>query len=129
MFRGTEPGSAINDQVQGMLRSHTLRHDFGPSRLFAAMNEHLFRNTAGEQFMTLFYGVLNDRDRTLRWCSAGHGPFFFIATGRKTSSNSAAPGYPWESMIYERHNIPYFREICAKASLASSSLVPLPERT
>ncbi len=80
--------------ARGVLRSHALHRGFGLSRLFAAMNEHLCRDTADEQFMTLFYGVLNDRDRTLRWCSAGHGPLFLYSCREKNIIELGSTGLP-----------------------------------
>lgn len=80
--------------ARGVLRSHALHQNFSLSRLFAAMNEHLCRDTADEQFMTLFYGVLNDRDRTLRWCSAGHGPVFLYRCRDKNIIELGSTGLP-----------------------------------
>ena len=80
--------------ARGALRSHALRHDFSLPQLFAAMNEHLCRDTADEQFMTLFYGVLNNRDRTLRWCSAGHEPFFLYRNREQSIIELGNTGLP-----------------------------------
>ena len=80
--------------ARGALRSHALHQDFGLPRLFAAMNEHLCRDTADEQFMTLFYGILNDHDRTLRWCSAGHGPLFLYRRHEQNIVELGSTGLP-----------------------------------
>lgn len=102
--------------ARGVLRSHALRRDFGLSRLLAALNEHLCRDTADEQFMTLFYGVLNDGDRTLRWCSAGHGPLFLYRCREQKITELGSTGLPlgviadatWEEgapVVFEKGDI------------------------
>ncbi len=52
--------------------------------LFNSLNLHLTRFSATDQFMTLFYGVLDAADRSFRWASGGHGPCFRLhgASGR-----------------------------------------------
>lgn len=80
--------------ARGVLRSYALHQNFDLSKLFSAMNEHLCRDTADEQFMTLFYGVLDERDRTLRWCSAGHGPCFLYRCREKNIIELGSTGLP-----------------------------------
>ncbi len=48
------------------------------SKLFHKLNGYLCRGTSDASFMTLFYGNLNHRTRTLEWLSAGHAPVFFL---------------------------------------------------
>jgi phosphoserine phosphatase RsbU/P len=43
-----------------------------PSRVCAQMNSVLYTNTAPEKFVTLFYGVLDSRTRSLQYTNAGH---------------------------------------------------------
>jgi sigma-B regulation protein RsbU (phosphoserine phosphatase) len=60
--------------ARGVLRTHAVCHEGDVAWLFRLLNRHLLRDTGDEQFMTLFYGVLDARERTLLWNSAGHGP-------------------------------------------------------
>jgi sigma-B regulation protein RsbU (phosphoserine phosphatase) len=62
--------------ARGILRSHAGRDSSDLPALFSALNHQLARDVGDGRFMTLFYGVLDARDRSLRWCSAGHGPVF-----------------------------------------------------
>jgi sigma-B regulation protein RsbU (phosphoserine phosphatase) len=80
--------------ARGVLRSHAPRRDFNLSLLLATLNKHLCRDTADEQFMTMFYGVLSNRDRRLRWCSAGHGPFFLYRCHEQNISELGSTGLP-----------------------------------
>jgi sigma-B regulation protein RsbU (phosphoserine phosphatase) len=62
--------------ARGMLRAHAGGGSSDLSALSSALNHQLARDVGDGRFMTLFYGVLDARDRSLRWCSAGHGPVF-----------------------------------------------------
>jgi sigma-B regulation protein RsbU (phosphoserine phosphatase) len=42
--------------------------------LFTTMNNQIARDTDPDKFITLFYGLLNEADRSLIWVSAGHDP-------------------------------------------------------
>lgn len=80
--------------ARGVLRSHAPRRHFNPPLLFATLNKHLCRDSADEQFMTMFYGVLNDRERRLQWCSAGHGPHFLYRASEGTITELGSTGLP-----------------------------------
>ncbi len=64
--------------ARGALRSHAGRHGGNLDELLRALNLHLVRDTGEGQFMTLFYGILDSQDRSLRWTSAGHDPAFWL---------------------------------------------------
>jgi serine phosphatase RsbU (regulator of sigma subunit) len=70
--------------ARAVLRSHAVRHGTDLAGLFEAINRHLVRDTGEERFMTLFYGILDGRERTLVWASAGHDPalWYRAETGR-----------------------------------------------
>jgi sigma-B regulation protein RsbU (phosphoserine phosphatase) len=54
------------------------------ANLMTRLNHELVRDTAEETFVTLFYGILDDRQRSLVWASAGHEPatWYHAATGQ-----------------------------------------------
>lgn len=55
-----------------------------PSQVCAQINSVLFTNTAPEKFVTLFYGVLDARARTLQYANAGHlRPLLIRSSGEK----------------------------------------------
>jgi len=60
--------------ARGVLRSDAVRRGTDLPRLFGDLNSHLVRDLEEGRFMTLFYGILDDKDRTLIWASAGHDP-------------------------------------------------------
>lgn len=80
--------------ARGVLRSHASRYNLKIPTLFTTLNQHLCRDTADEKFMTLFYGVLSEKEKTLHWCSAGHGPHFFYRRLGKEVIELGSTGLP-----------------------------------
>ncbi len=80
--------------ARGVLRSHAARQDLKLHALFKAMNDHLYRDTADEKFMTLFYGALDASDQTLCWCSAGHAPSFLYRVRDASVCELGSTGLP-----------------------------------
>ncbi len=70
--------------ARGVLRSHAGRHGGDLSELFSVLNTHLVRDTGETRFMTLFYGVLDAKTRSLEWTSGGHDPAIWLrrSTGK-----------------------------------------------
>jgi sigma-B regulation protein RsbU (phosphoserine phosphatase) len=64
--------------ARAVLRSHAVHHGQDLGRLFTELNRHLVADTADEQFITLFYGVLDAKSRTLSWTSGGHDPALWL---------------------------------------------------
>ncbi len=62
--------------ARAILRSLTDHYADQLKDLYDNLNLHLCRDTADAYFMTLFYGILDPEERSLRWISAGHAPLF-----------------------------------------------------
>jgi sigma-B regulation protein RsbU (phosphoserine phosphatase) len=81
---------------------------FPPSRVVAQINSVLYTNTAPEKFVTLFYGVLDARTRTLQYANAGHPrPLIIHSSGKTTRlENGGAllgvfPDWAYEDSVVE----------------------------
>jgi sigma-B regulation protein RsbU (phosphoserine phosphatase) len=70
--------------VQAAVRAFA-SETFLPSRVVAQINSVLYTNTAPEKFVTLFYGVLDARTRTLQYANAGHPRPLIIHSSGKTT--------------------------------------------
>jgi len=51
------------------------------AELVARLNRHLYLNTSEDRYATLFYGVFDERSRTLHYTNAGHLPPLYFAGG------------------------------------------------
>jgi sigma-B regulation protein RsbU (phosphoserine phosphatase) len=60
--------------ARAVLRSHVATHGENLGKMFEDINVHLVRDTGDARFLTLFYGLLDSKQRTLRWVSGGHDP-------------------------------------------------------
>lgn len=80
--------------ARGILRAHAGRSSSDLPTLFSALNHQLARDVGDGRFMTLFYGVLDARDRSLRWGSAGHGPVFLFRSRSGAVEELETTGIP-----------------------------------
>ncbi|MCW8892048.1 MAG: SpoIIE family protein phosphatase, partial [Deltaproteobacteria bacterium] len=80
--------------VRGGLLSQAGAHHNDLSTLFCHLNENLFKSSGQEQFMTLFFGVLDESDRSCSWASGGHGPCFWMQSGGQKIEELSTTGIP-----------------------------------
>ena len=64
--------------ARAILRSHAGRYGDNLDDVFGALNAHMVRDTTDGRFITLFFGVLNAADRSLKWTSGGHDPALWL---------------------------------------------------
>jgi serine phosphatase RsbU (regulator of sigma subunit) len=67
------PASLIMASVRAALRAH-VDNTYYLYEVIRRVNLMLCRDTRPEEFVTLFYGVLDARNRRLTYCNAGHPP-------------------------------------------------------
>ena len=67
------PASLIMASVRAALRAH-VDNTYYLYEVVRRVNVMLCRDTRPEEFVTLFYGVLDARNRRLTYCNAGHPP-------------------------------------------------------
>ena len=57
--------------ARGVLRSRAREHG-SLGNLLTHLNEHIFADTRGDRFMTMFLAVIDASTMSMRWASAGH---------------------------------------------------------
>lgn len=85
---GHGAGSAMHSvTVLNVLRQRALPDvDFrSPAAVLASLNARFPMDSHGGLFFTMWYGVYDARDRTLRYASAGHHPAFLVTPERQAS--------------------------------------------
>ena len=60
-------------QLQGAFRAQLLA-DSSPASALDGINRFLAQSMEADRFVTMFYGVVDPKDHTLTWASAGHNP-------------------------------------------------------
>lgn len=68
------PAALITMVTRALLKSAARRHDDSPGTCLAEVNEFLSQDNEACMFVTLFYGVLDFRDGSLRYSNGGHNP-------------------------------------------------------
>ncbi len=68
------PAAMLMISTGSILRNNAARHGENLAAAMSELNSHLEKNSETGKFMTLFYGLLDDSNRTLTWTSAGHDP-------------------------------------------------------
>jgi|GEM_PF-444588 len=80
--------------TRGMLHAEAERYTDDLSSLIHGLNARLVRDAVDGQFITLFYGILDDRTRALTWVSAGHEPAIWYHAGSGCVEELANTGMP-----------------------------------
>jgi sigma-B regulation protein RsbU (phosphoserine phosphatase) len=60
--------------ARSILRNASLHFTGDLAELMTQFNDQLSEDTGDDKFMTLFYGALDNTNRTLTWASGGHDP-------------------------------------------------------
>lgn len=66
--------AALTSLVKNSVRAHASEGGRSPADVLALTNEVVHRSTPPEAFVTVWFGVLDRLDGTLRYASAGHTP-------------------------------------------------------
>jgi sigma-B regulation protein RsbU (phosphoserine phosphatase) len=66
------PAALLMANLQAYFRSQPAENLLAPVPLLESVNHHFYESTAAERFATLFYGVYDDRTRTLRYVNCAH---------------------------------------------------------
>jgi len=61
-----------------LLRTFALQYPDAPADAFRMANDRLFEDSRANQFVTVFYGVLDSESGRFEYCNAGHNPTFLL---------------------------------------------------
>lgn len=65
--------------LQASVRSHAAFHKDSLDGMFRELNTLMLASTDDSKFASLFCGIVNSRDRTLRYVNAGHNPPLLVS--------------------------------------------------
>jgi phosphoserine phosphatase RsbU/P len=71
------PSSLIMASFRASLLAE-IRNNYAIRTIMAKVNQLLWESTDDHQFVTAFYGVLDEQRRILTYCNAGHNPIILI---------------------------------------------------
>lgn len=88
------PAAMLMISTGSILRNNAPRHGDNLALAVSELNRHLVKNSEPDKFMTLFYGLLDDENKTLTWASAGHDPAIWFHAQSAEFSELQNTGMP-----------------------------------
>jgi sigma-B regulation protein RsbU (phosphoserine phosphatase) len=70
-----------------LIRTYAAEHPAHPRRVLSRVNRRLLEDTDSNQFVTVFYGILDPPTGTLTYCNAGHCPPYLASGQRDPQGN------------------------------------------
>jgi sigma-B regulation protein RsbU (phosphoserine phosphatase) len=80
--------------VRSALRAVSIYCGDEPAKMLKELNLLMAKDTEDDKFMTLFYGIFDETDRSLVWASAGHDPALWYHVEKGTIDELPNTGIP-----------------------------------
>ncbi len=80
--------------ARGIIRAHAIQYRMDLQDLLRTLNSQLVRDSRDDQFLTLFYAVLDPESHTLTWISAGHEPALLYRARSGSIEDIPSSGMP-----------------------------------
>jgi sigma-B regulation protein RsbU (phosphoserine phosphatase) len=80
--------------VRGIMHAEIKHSACDLVKLLDSLNEQVIEDTEDDKFVTLFHGILDDRNRSFIWSSAGHEPAYWYHKAQDTLEELPNTGMP-----------------------------------
>lgn len=89
-----------------LIRTFALQYPDAPEMALHSANTRILTDAESDQFVTVFYGVLDPASGLLTYANAGHNPAFVLADGHYHAlAKTGVPLGMFEDMAWERRTI------------------------
>ena len=91
-----------------LIRTYALQYPDAPEEALRQANERILADTESDQFVTVFYGVLDPQTGTLTYANAGHNPAYLINSNGEMTGELIRTGIPlgmFGEMVWQRETV------------------------
>lgn len=88
-----------------LLRTYAVEYPDAPEWVLQATNERILADTQSDQFVTVFYGVLDTVTGTLVYANAGHNPAFVVGSQRLELAKTGIPLGIYPGMTWQQQRV------------------------
>lgn len=93
-----------------LIRTYAVEHPTRPDLVLALVNRRLLVDTGSDQFVTVFYGILDPISGGLTYCNAGHNPPYLFGSSTdgslQTLGNTGAALGVIDGVNWKRETVP-----------------------
>jgi serine phosphatase RsbU (regulator of sigma subunit) len=89
-----------------LLRTYAKQHPEHPEKALELANERILEDTKSDQFVTVFYGVLDPRDGRFTYANAGHNPPFLLNEAVTSLTRTGIPLGMFAGSRWEQETVP-----------------------
>jgi serine phosphatase RsbU (regulator of sigma subunit) len=88
-----------------LIRTYALQFPEEPERALQAANERILADTQSDQFVTVFYGVLDGASGCLTYANAGHNPGLIVGEQIRELGNTGIPLGMFPDMSWQQAQV------------------------
>jgi sigma-B regulation protein RsbU (phosphoserine phosphatase) len=96
-----------------LIRTYAMQFPDEPGKALQLANERILSDTESDQFVTVFYGVLELENGRFTYANAGHNPTYLIGSETKSLTKTGIPLGIFEDTEWQQETV----EICVGESL------------
>lgn len=88
-----------------LIRTYAMQFPDEPGKALQLANERILLDTETDQFVTVFYGVLELENGRFTYANAGHNPTYHLGTTIKRLTKTGIPLGMFEEMVWQQETI------------------------
>jgi serine phosphatase RsbU (regulator of sigma subunit) len=88
-----------------LIRTYAMQFPDEPGKALQLANERILSDTESDQFVTVFYGVLDLANGRFTYANAGHNPTYHLGTNVKSLAKTGIPLGMFEEMAWQQETI------------------------
>ena len=93
------------DFAATLIRTYAMQFPDEPGKALQYANERILSDTESDQFVTVFYGVLDLGNGRLTYANAGHNPTYHLGSKVKSLGKTGIPLGMFKGMVWEQETI------------------------